>query len=117
MNLWLALDVSGDAGGGCDFEAEGAALGARVFLGNLSLVVGILSGIFLVHVFVVSGFEAYWLSEVRLSSRRLIRHLSRAFARTACLFPPHPSVRRMFPSDQGGRQRRSSHERLGWSGL
>lgn len=37
-----------------------------MFVGNLVLVVGILLGMFLLHIVVVSGVEAFWLTKVRL---------------------------------------------------
>lgn len=38
---------------------------SSVFLGNLLLIVGILVGIFVVHIAVISAVEALWLSKVR----------------------------------------------------
>lgn len=40
-------------------------IGALVFLGNIGLFSAILLGIFLLHIVLASGLEAYWLSEVR----------------------------------------------------
>lgn len=39
---------------------------AAVFMGNFTLFVALLSGIFLVHVALASGVEAYWLAKVRM---------------------------------------------------
>lgn len=39
-------------------------VGSSEFVGNTVLVLGMLLGIFIVHVFVVSAVEAYWMAEV-----------------------------------------------------
>lgn len=38
-----------------------------VSIGNLTLVLGLLLGIFLLHVLLISGFEALWLLKVIVS--------------------------------------------------
>ena len=58
----MAKDIASDE---CAFEIGAGDIGALVFVGNLILVVGILLGVFLLHVAVVSGVEAYWLTKVR----------------------------------------------------
>lgn len=52
---------------GCVFETGASDIGALVFVGNLALVAGILFGIFLLHVAVISGMEALWLTKVSQS--------------------------------------------------
>ncbi len=65
VNLWWPAEIGEDiASEECAFDA-GGDLGALVFVGNLLLVVGILLGIFLLHVLIVSGVEAFWLTKVR----------------------------------------------------
>lgn len=49
----------------CEVEDDATQLDDEVFLGNTALVLGILLGIFLVHVTVISAVEAYWLAQVR----------------------------------------------------
>lgn len=66
INLWWPAEVAeGIASEGCVFESGASNIGALVFVGNLILVVGVLLGVFLLHVAVVSGVEAYWLTKVR----------------------------------------------------
>lgn len=66
INLWWPAEVAKDiASDECAFEIGAGDIGALVFVGNLILVVGILLGVFLLHVAVVSGVEAYWLAKVR----------------------------------------------------
>lgn len=56
----------------CVFEETSLSdIGALVFLGNLGLFAAILLGIFVVHIVVASGAEAYWLSKVRRLSETL----------------------------------------------
>lgn len=45
-------------------EAESGDIGAIVCAGNLMLLLGILLSIFIVHLAVASGVEAYWLTKV-----------------------------------------------------
>lgn len=54
----------------CAFDAEESELGVSVFVGNLALVVGILLAVFLLHILIVSGVEAFWLTQVRGASPR-----------------------------------------------
>ena len=66
MNLWWPAEVGRDiAPDECAYDAEASELSALVFVGNLVLVVGILLGVFLLHILVVSGVEALWLTKVR----------------------------------------------------
>lgn len=58
MCSWDGVDVNG--------------LGALVFIGNLGLVFGALVVIFLLHVALVSGVEAYWLAKVRVRGFELL---------------------------------------------
>ena len=44
---------------------ESGDIGAIVFVGNLVLFAGALLAIFLLHVFLASGVEAYWLTKVK----------------------------------------------------
>eukprot|EP00903_Cladosiphon_okamuranus_P021834 g20077.t1 len=68
LNLWwpvpgpIAEDITSEA---CVFETGASDIGALVFVGNLILVVGTLLGVFLMHVAVVSGVEALWLTKKR----------------------------------------------------
>lgn len=64
MNLWFPADFARDFLY-CTFGDGVGSIGALVFVGNLFLFVGILLGIFLLHMAVVAGVEANWLSEVR----------------------------------------------------
>lgn len=57
----MGEDVASD---GCTFETGASDIGALVFVGNLALVLGILLAIFFLHVAVVSGAEALWLTKV-----------------------------------------------------
>lgn len=66
----MAKDI---ASGDCVFGAGAGDIGSLVFVGNLILVVGILLGVFLLHVAVVSGVEAYWLTKVRASRLQVFR--------------------------------------------
>lgn len=69
--MWFSLDKADEFKGvlsACNFEdEEGGMINVPIFVGNLISVVGLLLIIFLVHVLVVSGVEAYWLSKVRQS--------------------------------------------------
>ncbi|CAM9702642.1 unnamed protein product, partial [Laminaria digitata] len=50
----------------CELAAAGSSdIGAIVFIGNLVLFAGILLTIFLLHVLLASGVEAYWLTKER----------------------------------------------------
>lgn len=49
----------------CAFEGNEASI-ALVFIGNLALVLVALLAIFLIHVTLVSGIQAYWLAKVLL---------------------------------------------------
>lgn len=65
VNLWWPADFAEDiASKECAFVGGASDLGALVFVGNLVLVVGILLLIFLIHVAVISGVEAFWLLKV-----------------------------------------------------
>lgn len=55
-------------GGGCSWDGSLGGLGSLVFIGNQGLVFGALVLIFLLHVSLVSGVEAYWLAKVRRCS-------------------------------------------------
>lgn len=74
VNLWppenvaetfIPIDIESDDGG-----TKGASPGATsgissaVFMGNFVLFASLLTGIFLVHVALASGVEAYWLTKV-----------------------------------------------------
>lgn len=67
----LQAETEEGAGGGsasvCSWDGVDVnGLGALVFIGNLGLVFGALVVIFLLHVALVSGVEAYWLAKVRV---------------------------------------------------
>ncbi|CAM9711290.1 unnamed protein product, partial [Ascophyllum nodosum] len=62
VNLWWSADVHSTY---CGFGNDDGALGASVFIGNLALIVGVLLVLFLLHVAIISGVEAYWLSKDR----------------------------------------------------
>lgn len=65
INLWWPAGIGEDiASDGCIFETGASEIGALVFVGNLALVLGILLAIFFLHVAVVSGAEALWLTKV-----------------------------------------------------
>lgn len=49
----------------CEETDDDARLTEDEFYGNTALVLGLLLGIFVVHVAVVSMVEAYWLAQVR----------------------------------------------------
>lgn len=68
INLWVPLDPPGleDT---CNFSMTDGDLGPLIFVGNIILVIGILAGILLLHIAVVSGVEAYWLWKVSLWTR------------------------------------------------
>lgn len=61
--MWWSLNSARTIGPSCDFD--GTDLGGLIFVGNFVLVMGMLLVIFLLHVAITSGFEAYWLSKVR----------------------------------------------------
>lgn len=68
----------------CEFsEAGPGEIGVIVFIGNLVLVVGFLVALFVVHVALASGAEAYWLEKVtphkHVSLLEVIFVLSRPF--------------------------------------
>eukprot|EP00752_Nemacystus_decipiens_P002264 g2145.t1 len=66
INLWWPTDVAEDLlSPACDLEAGSGDLGTSVFVGNLLLVLGVLLGVLLLHVAVVSGVEAFWLLKIR----------------------------------------------------
>ncbi|CAM9523853.1 unnamed protein product [Ectocarpus sp. 6 AP-2014] len=66
INLWWPAEIGEDiASDGCIFETGASEIGALVFVGNLALVLGILLAIFFLHVAVVSGAEALWLTKKR----------------------------------------------------
>ncbi|CAM9953326.1 unnamed protein product, partial [Ectocarpus sp. 4 AP-2014] len=66
INLWWPAEIGEDiASDGCIFETGANEIGALVFVGNLALVLGILLAIFFLHVAVVSGAEALWLTKKR----------------------------------------------------
>lgn len=80
-NLWLPSSVveeltpfkttrrlqETDGSSRCELaEAGSSEIGAVVFIGNLLLFAGILLAIFLLHVFLASGVEAYWLEKVAM---------------------------------------------------
>lgn len=72
INLWWPAEIGEDiASEECIVDAGASELGALVFVGNLALVVGILLGVFFLHVVIVSGVEAYWLTKVRRRPLRL----------------------------------------------
>ncbi|CAN0007882.1 unnamed protein product [Ectocarpus fasciculatus] len=58
-------DGGGGGGGGCSWDGSLGGLGSLVFIGNQGLVFGALVLIFLLHVALVSGVEAYWLAKKR----------------------------------------------------
>ncbi|CAM9192533.1 unnamed protein product, partial [Hapterophycus canaliculatus] len=66
INLWWPAKVAEDiVSEGYIFETGASDIGALVFVGNLALVAGTLIGIFLLHVVMVSGMEALWLTKKR----------------------------------------------------
>ncbi len=68
MNLWWPAGFAKDGGSAeCEFSAGASDIGASVFVGNSVLVGGILLGVFLLQVAIVSGAEAYWLAKVSSS--------------------------------------------------
>lgn len=79
MNLWPPENVvealtpvsttrrlqEAESASQCDLAATGPGdIGAIVFVGNLVLFAGALLAIFLLHVLLASGVEAYWLTKV-----------------------------------------------------
>lgn len=64
----LQEEAGGGGGGGCSWDGSLGGLGSLVFIGNQGLVFGALVMIFLLHVSLVSGVEAYWLAKVRRCS-------------------------------------------------
>lgn len=79
VNLWLPADVvesytrlrpsrrlqAEDDSSRCELAAAGSNdIGAVVFIGNLLLFASILLTIFLLHLLLASGVEAYWLTKV-----------------------------------------------------
>lgn len=66
VNLWWPAQVAEDiTSEECVFETGASEIGALVFVGNLVLVVGVLLGVFLLHVAAISGVEALWLTKVK----------------------------------------------------
>ncbi|CAM9789606.1 unnamed protein product [Ectocarpus fasciculatus] len=66
INLWWPAEIGQNiASDECAFEAGASGIGALIFVGNLALVIGILLAIFFIHVAVVSGVEALWLTKRR----------------------------------------------------
>ncbi|CBN79737.1 hypothetical protein Esi_0430_0011 [Ectocarpus siliculosus] len=61
----LQEEADGGGGGGCSWDGSLGGLGSLVFIGNQGLVFGALVLIFLLHVSLVSGVEAYWLAKKR----------------------------------------------------
>jgi len=63
-------DVSADRGGIVEPESDASSatgdISSFVFMGNFVLFVAVLAAIFLIHVALASGVEAYWLSKVCL---------------------------------------------------
>lgn len=64
-NLWWSANFAEDIYSECVFEGAKEEINGLVFVGNLVLVVSLLVAIFLVHIAVISGVEAYWLSQAR----------------------------------------------------
>lgn len=64
VNLWWQPDFATNILSSCE-PVTGANIGGPVFVGNIVLVVGILLSLFLLHVVVISGVEAYWLTKAR----------------------------------------------------
>lgn len=58
------MDLPGGLEDTCNFSASDGNLSPLIFVGNLALVLGILLLVFLLHVTVVSGVEAFWLWKV-----------------------------------------------------
>ena len=55
-----------DSSDRCQLTAAGSSdIGAVVFIGNLVLFISILLIIFILHVLLASGVEAYWLTKVK----------------------------------------------------
>lgn len=89
MNLWPPASVGRgfilkkeqglsqeEGSSGCTFLVTSLSdIGGEVFVGNIVLFSCILVGIFVVHILVASGVEAYWMSKVR---RRLVSAASSA---------------------------------------
>lgn len=58
INLWWSADFADDS---TDHDSKTTS---SAFVGNLVLVVGIIFGIFVVHITVISAVEALWISKV-----------------------------------------------------
>lgn len=63
VNLWWKADIADNIQSG-ECALGQAADDVALFLGNLLLIAGLLLGIFLVHVAVISAVEASWLAKV-----------------------------------------------------
>lgn len=64
-NLWWSAQFAEDIYSECAFDGAKDEINGLVFVGNLVLVISLLVAIFLVHIAVISGVEAYWLSQAR----------------------------------------------------
>lgn len=83
VNLWPPQDfaesftpvsdeaVSADRGGIVESESDASSatgdISSFVFMGNFVLFMAVLAAIFLIHVALASGVEAYWLAKVWLA--------------------------------------------------
>lgn len=63
VNLWWKPDFADDIQS-AECAIGQAADDIALFLGNLMLIASLLLGIFLVHVAIISAFEARWLAKV-----------------------------------------------------
>ncbi|CAM9250711.1 unnamed protein product [Hapterophycus canaliculatus] len=65
-----STSLQGGEHGGRDTSASTSESdSSMVFMGNFVLFVGLLLGIFFIHVFLASAVEAYWLAKVRIGAR------------------------------------------------
>lgn len=70
-NLWWATNIVQDVVPECTVPTEASDIGTLEFVGNLLLIVLILSVIFLLHVAIISGVEATWLARVGQSQCKI----------------------------------------------
>ncbi|CAN0416896.1 unnamed protein product, partial [Laminaria digitata] len=97
--------------------AESNDIGAIGFIGNLVLFAGILLTIFLLHVLLASGVEAYWLTKVKPPTRMPLPY----FDSTAEPVPQGSRRSQQVPSPSGsvlctwsrGNEQRTGDEELG----
>lgn len=64
VNLWTpARPVKPEI---CDYQLGPGDLDAGVVVRNLGIILGVLVGTLILHIFVISGVEAFWLTKVRM---------------------------------------------------